>query len=267
MNATRNLNSLRRLTFAAAALLGGGALTPVAAPAAADEWKFAVTPYIWATDVGIDVAVDDRQVVDAEIPIEELIQDVETIAQVRFEAQRGAHGLFADLFDVTLADDAAIFALPSGVGNAELRPEMGMTIFDLGGIYDPNGDQQGLQLLYGARLLNQRAEIDARFELADGSSPARTYEVDDTLADGLVGVRYIRQLGERWSLAARADVSTGGTELTWSANPSVGYSFGRNGRYTAFAGYRKMVVDFETAENVDAKMTLAGFYAGLRFAF
>jgi hypothetical protein len=266
MNATRNSNPLRRLTLATA-LLGGGALSLAAAPAAAEEWKFAVTPYLWATDVGVDVAVDDRQLVDEEIAVQDLLEDMESIVQVRFEAQRGAHGLFVDLFDVTLADDATTVVRPSGAGSATLRPEMGMTILDLGGLYDPNGDQEGFQLLYGARILNQRAEIEASVEFAGGGSAERTYDLDDTFVDGLVGVRYIRPLGERWWIAARADVSTGGTELTWSADPSIGYRFGEGGRYTVFAGYRHMDVDFETDSPVEATMTLSGLYAGMRFAF
>src|SRR5690606_29679488 len=97
----------------------------------------------------------------------------------------------------------------------------------------------------------------------------RRYEIDDTLVDAMVGVRYVRRFGERWSLETKADLSTGGTELTWSAAPSLGYSFGAERRYTAQAGYRRMVVDFDTADapvDVDAEMTLSGFLVGLRVA-
>jgi hypothetical protein len=260
MSRNRNSNPFRRLAFAAVLAAG-------AAPLAASDWKFSVTPYLWATDVGVDVAIHDRQLIDEEIPVEELLEQIETIAQVRFEAQRGAHGAFVDLFDVTLSDDARTMALPSGAGAATLRPEMGMTILDLGGLYDPSGDQEGFQLLYGTRLLNQRAEIETRVDFADGDSTERAYDIDDTFVDGLVGVRYVRPIGERWSIAARADVSTGGTELTWSANPSVGYSFGESRAYTVFAGYRHMEVDFEADSPVEATMTLSGLYAGMRFSF
>jgi hypothetical protein len=256
----RSIRILHGAAFATLLLAGSNDLF-------ASDWKWSVTPYLWATDVGVDVAIDDRDVVSAEIPIEELVKDVETIAQVRFEGQRGAHGFFGDLFDVTLADEPATISLPNGSGVATFEPEMGMTILDLGGLYDPNADQEGFQLLYGARILDQRAEIEARADFADGATAERTYDIDDTVVDGLVGVRYIRRIGERWSAAARADVSTGGTELTWSANPSIGYSFGESGRYTAFVGYRTMEVDFDTADTVDAKMKLSGAYAGFRFSF
>lgn len=249
------------------AVLLAALVVAVTAPAAASEWKWSVTPYAWATDVGIDVEVADAQLVDETISVEELLEDLDTIAQVRLEAQKGVHGLFLDLFDVTLSDDATTAALPSGAGQATFTPEMGMTILDLGGIYDPQGDQKGLQLLFGARILNERATIAARVERSDGTTVSRDLEVDDTLVDALVGVRYLRQIGKRFSLQAQADVSTGGTELAWSVGPTLGYTFGEAGRYTALAGYRHMVVDFDTPEQVEATMTLSGFVAGLRIHF
>lgn len=235
--------------------------------AGAADWKWSITPYAWATAVGVDVAIDDRTVVDEEISVEELMEDLDTIAQVRLEARKGAHGLFLDLFDVTLSDEAAEVALPGSSGSALVAPEMGMTIAELGGLFDLQGDGQGLQLLYGARLLNERAEIDATFHLADGSTLVRVYEVDDTLVDALVGVRYVQRVSQRWSLETRADLSAGGTELTWSAGPTVGYTFGQTSRYTATAGYRRMVVELDTDESVAAEMTLSGFRVGLRIDF
>jgi hypothetical protein len=259
------MNRTSKLALAAVAIAAS-----TGTPVTASDWRWSVTPYVWATDVGVDVAIADRTVIDEEIPIGELLEDLETIAQVRLEAQRGAHGLFLDLFDVTLAEDAAELALPGGQGTALVTPEMGMTLLELGGLYDPRGDQRGFQLLYGARLLSQRARIDAAFELVDGSAVDRSWEIDDTLVDALLGVRYVRRLGERWSIETRVDLSAGGTELTWSAAPSLGYSFGAQGRYTVQAGYRRMVVDFDTAATpaeVDAEMTLSGFLVGLRVGF
>jgi len=259
MNRTQKLAT----TLAAFATLSATGATT----AFASDWKWSVTPYAWATDVGIDVKVADRQLVDETISVQDLLEDLDTIAQVRLEAQKGAHGLFVDLFDVNLSDDATTVALPSGNGNATFEPEMGMTILDLGGLYDPQGDQQGFQLLYGARLLNERATIGAEVEFTNGVTRTRDFDVDDWFVDALVGLRFARRIGERWSFQTQADVSKGGTEYTWSLGPTLGYTFGHTGKYTAIAGYRHMVVKFDTDDRVDATMTLSGFVVGLRIAF
>jgi hypothetical protein len=232
-----------------------------ASVADASGWRWSVTPYGWATDVGVDVTLDERTLVEEEIPVQDLLEDVETLVQVRIEAQHGAHGAFLDLFDVTLADDAATIALLSG-GEATLKPEMGMTLLDAGALYDPAGDGRGWQVLYGARVVNERAEIDA----VRGAA-SRRFEIDDTFVDALLGLRFLAPLGRRFEAQLQADASTGGTELTWSGGATIAYRFGAAGRYAALAGYRRMVVDFDTAGAVDARMTLAGAQLGLRVAF
>jgi hypothetical protein len=240
----------------------------LSAVASADEWKMSVTPYLWATDVGIDLTVKDFELVDETIPFEDLLEDLETVAQVRFEAVRGEHGLAIDLFDVNLADDNDRMPLPDGSGGElVLDTQIGMTILDVAGVYDPEGDGNGLAFIYGARVINQREEIDAEIELGGESGGTTSYDADDTFVDGLIGVRYVKQLPGRFSYEMAADVSTGDTQLTWSVAPTIGYTFGTRDQYRLTAGYRKMVVDFNTAESVDMDMTLSGFLVGFRFAF
>jgi hypothetical protein len=247
-----------------------GLITSIAGvPVSAADWRWTATPYIWASDIGVDVAVDDRTLVDTTIRIADLLEDVETIAQVRLDARRDGNpwaGLFLDVFDVTLADEPATVTLPNG-SSARLESEMGMTLLDLGGVVDPQGDGQGLQFLYGARLLNQRATIDATVA-SSPSGTAHELEIDETLVDALIGVRYRREIGERFQIQAQADVSTGGTERTWSAGPTLGWKVGRS--TSALLGYRHMVIDFDTSDadaEVDATMTLSGVVAGLQFTF
>lgn len=232
----------------------------------ASEWKLTLTPYAWATDVGAEIAIADREVVDETIAFEDLLEDLDTVAQVRFEAQRGVHGVMFDLFDVTLSDEGDRVALPSGRGDVVVDSQIGMTIFDLGGIWDPNGDQRGFSLFYGTRILDQREEIDADFELGT-TTESRNYASDETLVDAMVGVRYVKRFTKRWSYQMQAEVSTGGTEMTWSAGPSITYAFGDTGRYSLTAGYRRMEIDFESAYTLDAEMELSGFLMGLRMGF
>lgn len=244
-----------RLAFGFAALAFGA---PVCA--GAEEWKWSFTPYAWATDLGVDVAIDDRRLLDAEVAFEDLLDDIDTVAQLHLEGQRGPHGFLFDVFDVQLSDSATL-DLPAG-DPASIDSTIGMTLLDLAAIYDPRGDGRGLELLYGTRLLSQRAEIDAEIEAS-----ALAYEAEDTLVDGLFGVRYVEPFSPRWAGVFRADLSAGGTELTWSAGAAAAYTFGKSDRYALTAGYRHMVVDFDTEDAVDAEMTLSGPFVGLRLTF
>jgi putative intracellular protease/amidase len=80
-------------------------------------------------------------------------------------------------------------------------------------------------------------------------------------------VRYAGRWSERWSSELAADVSTGGTDLTWSIGPAVAYTFGASDQYTLSAGYRRMVIEFDTDEPVDFDMSLSGVLVGFRLAF
>jgi len=238
------------------------------APAAADEWKMSVTPYLWATDVGIDVSFADHDLVDVTLPFEDLLEDLETVAQLRFEATRGQHGVAIDLFDVTLADEGASVAIPDGSGDSlVLDTESGMTILDLTGIYNPKGDGTGMSYLYGMRVINQRNEIGASLVSGGETAAAATYDMDDTFNDALVGLRYAGNLPKNWSYEITADVSTGDTQLTWSVAPAIGYTFGDKDQFRVTAGYRHLEMDFETRDPIDMDETLTGLLIGFRYQF
>ena len=253
---------MRTRSFRTLAALGS--LVLAGAVQAGDDWDWSVTPYAWATDVGVDVSIDDRTVVDEEIEVADLMEDLDWTAQVHVEAQRRAHGILFDIFDVELSSEDR-FAVAGAPSDAVLESEIGMTIMDLGGIYDPRGDHQGWNLLYGARVIEQREELDAWFEY----DPTRTasYEGRDTLVDGLFGVRYVKHWTKRLTSVSRADISTGGTDLTWSAGSALDYALGKTGRYSVSLGYRRMAMDFEDEDGIDTDMTLSGVFTGLRISF
>lgn len=228
-------------------------------------WRWSITPYAWATDVGVDVSLDGRQVVSETIPVEDLLEDIDATFQGRIEARNGRHGLLLDVFYVSMSDSVQGFALPQGLGQGDLDWKMDMTIADVAGTYDPDGDGEGLSYLYGTRIIDQRFDADARFTTSGGTN-AESYGGSDTLFDVLAGVRYSRPLGEHWRFQSQLDVSTGGTEYTWSAFPSFSYGFG-DGSCSLLAGYRHMSIRFEEQGGLESEMSLSGPVLGLRFSF
>lgn len=243
------------------------ALILSAAVAQASPWHVRLSPYCWATDVGIDAKLDGRQVVDKTIPVSDLVDDIDTIFQMRLEVTHGALGAMVDAFDVTMSDEKKGVPLPQGAGTADLGSDVGLTIVDVAGTYDPRGDHEGIAFLGGARILNDRATVEAMLQPAPGVSVPQTYHGDETLVDALVGVRFSKRFSRHWSTQAQVDVSTGDTDHTWSAGPTLSYAFGYRGRFGISAGYRRMQVDFKDHDGLDNKMTLSGFLVGLRTSF
>jgi hypothetical protein len=239
----------------------------MAGTASAEEWQWSVTPYVWATDLGMGLAVADRDIVDAEIAFEDLMEQVEAAAMVRVEGMRGQHGMAFDLFNVVLAETQS--SEPPGAPGAALALDstIGLTILDAKGVYDPRGDGKGFALVYGTRVIEQRNDIAATLSYAGTTLGSKSIDTTDRFVDGLVGFRYMRELPHDFSYGFAADVSAGGTELTWSAGPAIGYTFGDHDQYRVTAGYRRMDIDFETAEPVDADMSMSGLLIGFRLDF
>jgi hypothetical protein len=246
----KSSRSLVRTTVGAAAL----SMALAAGTAHATPWHFTLTPYAWATDLGIDTKIDGRQVIDKTIPVGDLISEIDTTFQMRFEAKRGAYGAMVDTFDVTMSDQKQGVVLPEGAGTADVDSDMGLTIMDVAALFDPKGDHQGFAFLGGTRIIDNRAAVDATF-LTPFGPVTQSYDTSDTLVDALVGVRFSRQFSRHC------------TDHTWSAGPAVTYAFGETGRFGLTAGYRRMEVDFQDEDGLDNKMTLSGFLLGLRAAF
>ncbi len=86
------LNSRKPQMRACARLVIAAMVVAASAPAAAeDEWTWSLSPYLWATDVGVDVAISDNNVVDETIAFEDLLDDLERVVQIRGEARRGRY--------------------------------------------------------------------------------------------------------------------------------------------------------------------------------
>jgi hypothetical protein len=253
------------------AALGFVAVLIPAAGAQASPWQWSITPYMWLSEIGVDASINDQEVLEREADLADVLDDLDFSLQLHAEGQRGRHGLFFDFSYTDLGDDDKRFALPGGLpGEIVAKGDLEMTLIEVGGLFNPRGDGTGLTLLYGARVVDADEEIDARYDFGPGSTESRRYEASATLADGLVGARYLGRLSDRWSFLLRADVSAGGTELTWNAWTGLGYSFGAGGRHALLAGYRYMEIEFEEEDRraeVESQVKLGGFIAGLKFGF
>ena len=251
-------------------LIGPLALALVAAlgfsgPASAGDWQWTITPYGWLTDVSLDATVNDRDVPGGDVEGDELLSKIHMALQLHLEGQSNRHGIFFDVTYLDLGGDPEVRDLPGILpGTAELEADLSTTLVEVGGLYNPRGDGLGFGLLYGARILDIGEDIHADF-----SSPIfadRTYRVGGTLYDGMLGARWAGKLSERWTLRLRGDVSAGGSELTWSGLGGVGYSFGKEGRYTALAGYRHLEMELKERDDraeVETQATLSGGFIAL----
>jgi hypothetical protein len=97
-----------------AALLGlflipGGAVTAQEP----SEWEWTLAPYLWATNAGLDLSVNDQEVVGAEADFSDLVDKVDTVLLGYLEARKGRWGAFIDTVFFDLSDNKSV---PVGAG-------------------------------------------------------------------------------------------------------------------------------------------------------
>lgn len=233
------------------------ALFAFTAPGVSAQWT--ISPYIWATDLGMNVSINGQTVLDETIGFTDLVKDIDMALQLRVEGRRGQLGVMADLFDVRMSTSGDQVFMPNSM-SATLDTKIRMTLIDFGGLYNPRGDGMGITLFYGARIISQSANIDAAVQVDSFTVVPAATDQSDTVVDALIGWRYTRVIAGDWMIESQGDVTTGGTKYTWSAGGRIARSFGD--RYTLSAGYRKMSIHFEDETPAQVSMNLSGLVVG-----
>lgn len=248
--------TLRRLETAVAMLIIGFS---AADAGAAESWQWSITPYIWATDISEDLIVDGEVIGGDDTEFSDLVDVIDTSLLLRFEGTRDRWGLFADVNQVELSDSET-----GELGVVRLDVEIEETVGEVGAIYRPGGRSGRFDLLFGARML----WIDERYTFQLGAPEIlRLVRVDATYVDALIGARYQIPLSERWAISLRGDVSFGDTDLVWTAQGLVGWTFGAKRGSAVFAGYRYRSMDYTKADVVEVEKTLSGFGVGVTIGF
>lgn len=234
----------------------------------ASPWMWSFTPYGWLAGAHTQVTVNDREVADSKVTFRDLTIKLNFAAQGHFEGQSGRNGFFVDGTYLNLGSDKKIFGIVNSNNTIKVWSNQELTMIDGVGIYNPSANGQGFSLLYGTRLIY--ASLSAKLDFSSPVVNDRRYDTTKTLFDGLVGLRYVAPVNDRWLVHFRADVSGGSTKFTWNTMLGFGYSFGEDKRYTALAGYRYMVINFKDAGgqgHVETDTTIQGAIVGLKIGW
>ena len=240
----------------------------VASPARAADWEWTLTPYLWATDYGVDVSIKDEPAFGTDIAFSDLFDKLEFAFPIHFEGQRGKSGIFLDLMYIKLDESQTTAWHPHLPDGSNVQAGVKQTLFEAGGFYRPSGGANGLDILYGVRVIDFKMDID--ITAPSPSTTTARASSSDTFTDGFLGLRYNAPLGERLSIAVRGDAGTGGTELTWNASALLGYSVGKQRQNLILIGYRHMEVELKDAHNglkTKTDVTMSGPITGFMFRF
>lgn len=253
------------MTIAGISVLALGAATN---EAVAGEWEWTLAPYLWGSDISLDVRVNDEEVIGSDLEFSDLLDKLDFAAQVHFEGRRDKLGFFVDLTTLSTSDSLTTAARPPLPGGTLIETGTDMLLIETAGFYRPSGGSAGLDLLFGLRYTDLDVEIDVTLPDPPGGSPR--IESAETLTDGFVGLRYSAPFARNWMLLLRGDVGAGDSDLALNASAYVGYQFGQRDQFSVLGGYRYLSIEYDSTANgsaLELEQTMSGPALGFAFRF
>jgi hypothetical protein len=258
------------------ALLGvlglmAAAMVAPAVATAAEDWKFAVTPYLWGAGVNGTATVALHEA-DVNKSFSDILNDLDFAMMVNLQARKGRLGFYTDVTFLGLSDTTPVTG-PGGATLLEASTSLDNWIVDFGGSWEAvrwSGSGEGksgfVDLIVGARYWNLDTEIKADSPFFAGE---RSVDASTDWLDPIVGARFAAGLTPKLQLIGRGDV--GGFEignaskLTWSASAYLGWRF--SPLVSAWAGWKYLSVEREDDRENSIDLAFSGPVLGASFTF
>lgn len=221
---------------AAAADLPSRAATP-AAPVVVPGWTFSVNLYGWAAGLEGKVrTIPPLPAVDVNVSFGDVLENLNVALMGTFEARYDRFILFTDLIYSSLSPDKA-FTVAGFPGRATIDSEafIGLAAVGYRVVDTTNFSLDAFVGLRGFAMSNTITLETAGVSVAYGKS--------EQWMDGVVGARLRYSLTSQLFAVAMGFVGGGSSDYQWDVYGGLGYSF--SDRWSAFAGYRAMKVDYE----------------------
>ena len=213
------------------------------ATSSSESWEFGAGIYGWLPDIsGRTRFSEGPGGGEIDVPISDILDNLEFTFQAAFVARKGRWGMYADLIYLDVSASEPFEDLES-IGGSELPgPVSGTATLDMtswivtaAGTWRAGDDGEGrrtLDLLAGVRYADISQTLDVAIDGPPGDLPPDGPEfplkVSGDVTDFVVGMRGRIAWTEdgSWFTPYYADIGTGDSDVTWQAMIGAGYTFG-----------------------------------------
>jgi hypothetical protein len=228
--------------------------------AQADEWRFAIAPYLWAVSMDGDVTVKGNKA-EVDLSFDEIFKKLDVGVLIAAEARQGDMVYQLDQTYLALSDDEK-------AGGVRVDADIAMYLGTLKmGHYVADGPEAPM-VFVGARYWHLDMDVEAK---AGGATIARS-KGDQDWWDALVGVEKRWILDDRWSVVGKGLVGGFGlgdaSDTMWDA--TVLATRQSDAGNTFAVGWRHLVVDKDRgsgAKKFELDANISGPIIGWAFRF
>lgn len=241
-------------------------------PKISNEWRFEVTPYVWAPSITSTLSYNDHYINTAKLSTSSILGNLKSGGMIAAEAHYGNWGIFGDIVSATLQNTSGSpITIPYGgaaiSGNQSNKVTLQQNMITGAVTYTLLKNQSAyVDGLVGARGIAATATVALNLS-ADGQSANLGDSKSVSTVDPIVGLkgRY-RILDSSWYVPFYGDVGSGGgtTNITWQGILGVGKTF--ENWIDASLTYRYMYYDMN-GDNLLQKTTFKGPQLAVTFKF
>ncbi|BEI41175.1 hypothetical protein PHIN9_11060 [Polynucleobacter sp. HIN9] len=235
-------------------------------PAVADQWRFEVTPYLWAPGIKGTMGFDNGLARSADFSSSNVLSNLKSGGMIAAEAHYGRWGIMGDLVSATLQNSGSVPVMtPEGAARVADKITLQQTILTGAATYTfANTKNAYVDGLLGVRAIDVTATLNG---ILDGTSFQRTISKSTSTVDPIIGAKGRYRIADSsWYVPFYGDIGSGGgtTNITWQAMVGVGKSFGK--LIDASLTYRALYYDMK-AGGVLQKTTMQGPQIAVTFKF
>jgi len=203
---------------------GNGEVSPI--PNVSNEWRFELTPYLWAPGINSTLNYKGHYIQSANLNANNIISNLKSGAMIAGEVHYGNWGVMADVVSATLQKTSNISVTPQAPYTYQIasKATLQQTILTGAATYSfLNNQNVYLDGLLGVRWIGLTSTLNLA---VDGVSPPLNGDSKTmSTADPIVGLkgRY-RIANSSWYVPFYVDIGSGGgtTNVTWQAMLGIG---------------------------------------------
>jgi len=225
-----------------------------------NDWRYAITPYIWATSMSGTTSIG-ALTGQIDLSFSEILEQLEGALFLDAAVRYDRWAIFADLLYADLQSDVQV-----GPGTLSTNLKMTMAGLSVGYRFGPwEGDKLRTVIEPYAGFRYTDFEVNITPPL--GAAAQRGMD----FVDPIVGARVSMKIRENMDAAIIADIGGFGvgSELTWQVAAVVGWAVGKRKQNRIWAGYKALGIDANNGSTplVSLDTTMHGPVFGFSFRF